>query len=283
MPRVVVSHYGAVAELREREVDIMRIIISPAKKMKVETDTFTYQDLPQFLAEAEMLASYIQKLSPAECQALWKCNDKLVELNYRRFQEMNLTGQLTPALLSYEGIQYQYMAPAIMDRASYEYLSEHLRILSGFYGVLKPFDGVVPYRLEMQAKFGAGKGGDLMNDPELPAANLYEFWGEKLAENLFVEDTMILNLASKEYSKCISKYLRPEIRFVTCVFGERVGEKVVEKGTFAKMARGEMVRFLAENQVETLEQVKEFDCLGYHFWERLSDADKLVFLKDCEH
>lgn len=283
MSRFVTPHHGAVEEIKEREIDIMRIIISPAKKMKIETDTFTYQDLPQFLVEANLLATYIKKLSPAECRELWKCNDKLVELNYKRFQEMNLTERLTPALLSYEGIQYQYMAPVIMEQASYEYLSEHLRILSGFYGVLKPFDGVVPYRLEMQAKFGAGSGQGLASGTEMPAANLYEFWGEKLAENLFAEDTMILNLASKEYSKCISKYLRPEIRFVTCVFGERVGEKVIEKGTYAKMARGEMVRFLAENQVETMDQVKEFDRLGYCFCEGISDAGKLVFLKDCEH
>lgn len=252
----------------------MKIIISPAKKMNIDTDTAAYRDLPVYIDQTRTLMAYMQTLDYARCKAIWKCNDKLAELNYQRFQEMDLERSLTPAVLSYEGIQYQYLSPKVMDEASLEYLQEHLRILSGFYGVLKPFDGVVPYRLEMQARLGSAK-----------LDSLYDFWGNTLAEHLFSEDSFILNLASKEYSRCISSYVkdREDIEFITCVFGELVGEKVVEKGTLAKMARGEMVRFLAEQQAEAKEAVKEFRGLGYRFCEERSDDKTYIFIKEEEN
>lgn len=248
----------------------MKIIISPAKKMNVDTDTAAYMDLPVYLDRARELMNYMKTLDYARCKAIWKCNDKLAELNYHRFQEMELEKNLTPAVLSYEGIQYQYLSPKVMDEDSLEYLQSHLRILSGFYGILKPFDGVVPYRLEMQARLG---GGEL--------DSLYDYWGNTLAEHLFSEDCLILNLASKEYSKCISQYAksRADIDFVTCVFGELVNGKAVEKGTLAKMARGEMVRFLASRRAEEPDTVKQFSGLGYEFCEERSDKKTLVFLK----
>ncbi len=242
----------------------MKIIISPAKKMNVDTDTLAPSGLPVFLEETEQLMEWMRRLSLAEAKALWKCNDRIAEQNYRRFQEMDLRRNLTPAVIAYEGIQYQYMAPAVFGGAETEYIREHLRILSGFYGVLKPFDGVVSYRLEMQAK--ASEAGDL-----------YRFWGEKLYRE--AADEVILNLASKEYSRCIEKYLRPENLFLTVTFGELIGGKVKQKGTFAKMARGEMVRYLAENQVEEPQGIKGFDRLDYHFAEELSTETEYVFLK----
>ena len=242
----------------------MKIIISPAKKMNVDTDTLAPSGLPVFLEKTEQLMEWMRRLSLAEAKALWKCNDRIAEQNYRRFQEMDLRRNLTPAVIAYEGIQYQYMAPAVFGGAEAEYIREHLRILSGFYGVLKPFDGVVPYRLEMQAK--ASEAGDL-----------YRFWGEKLYRE--AADEVILNLASKEYSRCIEKYLRPENLFLTVTFGELIGGKVKQKGTFAKMARGEMVRYLAENQVEEPQGIKGFDRLDYHFAEELSTETEYVFLK----
>ena len=242
----------------------MKIIISPAKKMNVDTDTLAPSGLPVFLEKTEQLMEWMRRLSLAEAKALWKCNDRIAEQNYRRFQEMDLRRNLTPAVIAYEGIQYQYMAPAVFGGAETEYIQEHLRILSGFYGVLKPFDGVVSYRLEMQAK--ASEAGDL-----------YRFWGEKLYRE--AADEVILNLASKEYSRCIEKYLRPENLFLTVTFGELIGGKVKQKGTFAKMARGEMVRYLAENQVEEPQGIKGFDRLDYHFAEELSTETEYVFLK----
>lgn len=247
----------------------MKIIISPAKKMKVNTDTLEVRALPVYLHEAEYLRQYLSELSYEELKNLWKCNDQIAQINYERVQTMNLRMQLTPALLSYEGIQYQYMAPAVLEDGQWEYVQEHVCILSGFYGVVHPLDGVTPYRLEMQTK---------VNLPNVK--NLYEYWGEKIYREVSADTEVIVNLASKEYSKCVEKYLTPEVRYITCVFGEYKGDKVIEKGTYAKMARGEMVRFLAERKAERPEEMKSFCRLGYRYSEKESTKDRYVFLKE---
>ena len=247
----------------------MRIIISPAKKMNVDIDSFPYRDLPEFLPNTEEICRRLQSMSYDELKKLWKCNDQIAELNVRRLQDMELLGRLTPALLAYEGIQYQYMAPDVFTDPEYAYVQEHLRILSGFYGILRPFDGVTPYRLEMQAKLNMGKCKDL-----------YAYWGDQLAKTLFAETNCILNLASKEYSICISKYLPDTVRFITCVFGEEKDGKVIEKGTMCKMARGEMVRYMAQNQITAPEQVKSYNRLNYRFDEAHSDERTFVFLRN---
>lgn len=244
----------------------MRIIISPAKKMKVDTDSLHYQDLPELLPRTEQLCRILQSMSCEDLKKLWKCNDQIAQLNIQRLQTMDLHNRLTPAVLSYEGIQYQYMAPGVFSEQAFHYIQEHLRILSGFYGILKPFDGVSPYRLEMQAKLRVGRAKDL-----------YAYWGDSLAKALFSETDCIVNLASKEYSVCVAKYLPENIRFITCVFGEEKDGKVIEKGTMCKMARGEMVRFLAENRIEDPEQIKSFDRLNYRFEPTRSNDNLFVF------
>ena len=246
----------------------MRIIISPAKKMNVDTDSFLYRDLPEFLPNTEEIRGQLQSMSYEELKKLWKCNDQIAQLNVRRLRDMDLLGRLTPAVLAYEGIQYQYMAPGVFTDQEFTYIQEHLRILSGFYGILRPFDGVTPYRLEMQAKLRIGECKDL-----------YSYWGDRLAKTLFGETDCILNLASKEYSICVSKYLPDDLRFITCVFGEEKDGKVIEKGTMCKMARGEMVRYMAQNQVSAPEQVKSFNRLNYRFDESRSDDNTYIFLR----
>ena len=245
----------------------MRIIISPAKKMNVDTDSLAWRDLPRFLSRTEELCNILQGMTDGELKQLWKCNDSIAALNIQRLRNMDLHNRLTPAVLAYEGIQYQYMAPGVFTDQAFAYIQEHLRILSGFYGILKPFDGVTPYRLEMQAKLRAGAAKDL-----------YAYWGDSLARALFEETKCILNLASKEYSACISKYLPPEVGFITCVFAEEKNGKIVEKGTMCKMARGEMVRYLAEKQIEDPEQIKSFNRLNYCFDPSRSDDNLFVFI-----
>lgn len=248
----------------------MKIIISPAKKMKVDTDSLLWKDLPAFLPKTEELAAILQNMGYEELKKLWKCNDSIVKTNMERLANLDLHKGLTPALLAYEGIQYRYMAPGVFSHWEFDYVQEHLRILSGFYGILKPFDGVAPYRLEMQAKLKAGQGRDL-----------YDFWGSALAEQLCSETDCILNLASKEYSLCISRHLPNHVRFITCVFGEEKDGEVIEKGTMCKMARGEMVRFLAENQMTNPAEIPAFHRLGYRFDEERSSLNKFIYIKDA--
>lgn len=237
--------------------------------MNQDLDTLDYSELPMFLEDTRKIMAVLKTMNYEELKALWKCNDKIASLNEERLKGVDLKSALTPAILSYEGIQYQYMAPAVFDVQAYHYIEEHLRILSGFYGMLKPFDGVVPYRLEMQAKLSV-EG----------SKNLYDFWAEKIATKLFQETNCIVNLASKEYSKSIEKYLTDDIKYVTCVFGEVIDGKVKEKGTYAKMARGEMVRFMAVNQIENVEEIKAFNELGYRFEEKYSSETTYTFIKN---
>lgn len=247
----------------------MKIIISPAKKMNVDTDIYVVKSKPHFLDNTKEIMNWIRSLSREEMKKLWACNDQIADLNYERFRKMELEKHLTPAVISYEGIQYQYMAPGVFTEDAWNYVEEHLRILSGFYGVLRPMDGVTPYRLEMQAKAKVAGTKDL-----------YGYWGETLYQAVLDESRIILNLASREYSKCIEKYLHPEDTFITCVFGEWKGGKVVQKATQAKMARGEMVRFMAENQIEDLEEIKKFDRMDFKYHKELSSEREFVFIAE---
>ena len=246
----------------------MRIIISPAKKMRVDTDSLPFQALPDFLPETERLLATLRTMTLKELQALWKCNDSIAALNVERLAAMDLRRCLTPAVLSYEGIQYQYMAPGVFETEQYDFIQEHLCIVSGFYGLLRPFDGVTPYRLEMQAKLAVDGSQDM-----------YAFWGDKLARRLAEETDFVLDLASKEYSRAVEPHLPKNVRLVRCSFGERQGSKIVEKGTMCKMARGQMVRWLAENNVTKAADIREFHDMGYHYDPAESGENHCIFVK----
>ena len=189
-------------------------MISPAKKMKIDTDTLEPKTLPVFLEQAQELLGWLRQKDYGELKAIWNCSDSIAAQNMERLERMDLTGRLTPAVLSYEGIQYQYMAPAVFEDGQWEYVEERVRILSGLYGILRPLDGVTPYRLEMQAKAG-------------PEGDLYAFWSRSLYDCLKKETDCIINLASREYAVCVEKYLKEERgrgsavpRYITCIFGE---------------------------------------------------------------
>ncbi|WP_315575261.1 peroxide stress protein YaaA [Oribacterium parvum] len=249
----------------------MRIILSPAKKMRNDENGPAYRDLPVFLSDAEKIKASLKEKSFSELKALWACNDKIAEQNIERLSSMDLREQLSPAILSYDGIAYQYMAPTVFETEMLRYVQEHLRILSGFYGILKPMDGVTAYRLEMQAKL------------ELCGAkNLYDYWGDRLYRELRDSSGIIVNLASKEYSKCIEKYLQPGDCYISCNFYEEVQGKPVQKGVYCKMARGEMVRFMAENRIEEPEEIKQFSVMGYRFSEELSSEKEYVYVRKQE-
>ena len=244
----------------------MKIILSPAKKMITDTDSIAPVGMPDFLDKTTKILSWMKSLEKEELKAIWKCNDKIARQNFDRLENMDLYHMLTPAILSYEGIAFQYMAPAVFEDGHFEYIQKHLRILSAFYGSLKPLDGVKPYRLEMQAKVTIGN-----------TRNLYDYWGDLLYQSVIDDSRIIINLASKEYSKCIEKYLSPKDTYITITFCELSGEKLVTKGTYAKMARGEMVRFMAERGIENPADIQEFNRLGYRFREDLSSEKEYIF------
>ena len=244
----------------------MKIILSPAKKMNVDTDSIECKSTPSLINDTEKVFLCLKNKSYEELKKIWNCNDKIVTQNIERLNKIEINKNLTPAVLAYEGIAYQYMAPSVFSFEQFNYIQNNLRILSGFYGVLKALDGIVPYRLEMQSKLKIDGTKDL-----------YDFWGDKLYKQVLDEDRIIINLASKEYSKCIEKYLTDKDTYITCTFGEFENDKFVQKATFAKMARGEMVRFMAENNITNPEDIKLFNRLDYSYREDLSSKTEFVF------
>ena len=190
----------------------MKIILSPAKKMITDTDSIVPDGLPEFIDKTTEIQSWLKGKSKDELKTIWKCNEKIAEQNFNRLKNMDLYRLLTPAILAYEGIAFQYMAPSVFEDSQFEYVQNHLRILSAFYGVLKPLDGVTPYRLEMQAKVGIGD-----------AKNLYDYWGDMLYYSVIDNSRIIINLASKEYSKSIEKYLTLQDKYITISFCELSG------------------------------------------------------------
>lgn len=240
----------------------MKVILSPAKKMVRADDDFTYRDLPVFLEDSRKLLQELRSYDEAELKKIWKCSDRLVRENMERLQEADLERNLSPAVFSYVGLAFQHMAPGAMTNEGLDWLQEHMRILSGFYGVLKPFDGITPYRLEMQAVL-------------LETGSLYDFWGGRLYREM--NDDLIINLASREYSDAVLPYA--EGRVITIVFAEEKNGKLIQKGTYAKMARGEMTYWMAENRIEDPERIKTFRN-ACHYSEEHSDDNTFVFISE---
>jgi hypothetical protein len=247
----------------------MKIIIAPAKRMAEDWDSMALRSQPQFLDKTRRLYEKIRAMDRGELQKLLACNDKIAAQNYRRYQEMTEISQRTPALFAYQGIQYQYMGNTAFTDRQYDYLQDRLCILSGFYGLLRPFDGIVPYRLEMQAKLAVDG-----------CKNLYEFWGTGLGGYLSRDNDLVIDLASEEYSKAARKGISPNVRWLTVRFGALHNGKLKEKGTQVKMARGAMVRELAERGAEKAEDLQDFSALGYRFDPERSDAGTYVFVKE---
>ncbi len=252
-------------------------IVSPAKKM-ARPDDFEPQGAPRFAHAARALAERLQAMGPDELQALWKCSDALARTARDDLRALRPEGFAddpaalpAPAAMAYVGIQYQSMAPQVMSEAALGWLQGHLRIVSGLFGLLRPFDGVAPYRLEMQARLAMPcrvlPDGSLADEP---ARNLYEFWGAALAHRL--EDPApgasgaphVVNLASVEYADAVLPHLSPETPVTTCIFLEpRAGGGPVQRATASKIARGTMVRWMAEEGVESPTDLAAFDLGGY--------------------
>ena len=246
---------------------MMQIIISPAKKMVTDLDGLPPLHKPRFLNDAGIVLSKLKELNFADLKKLYKTSDNITALNFERLSCMDLNKNLTPALLSYSGLQFQSMGAGVFDDKSYEYLDKHLFILSAFYGMLRPFDGVTLYRLEMAAKLQ-------LSDKQ----NLYMFWQDKITGELLKHDDTVINLASDEYSKVID---RKKIKLIDVFFPVKVKDKLVERGSLCKQARGAMVRFLAENKADSPQIMKDFSAYGFAYSKIESNEDKYVFVKDA--
>ena len=267
---------------------MLRVIISPAKKMVAGAESFAVRGVPVLAPRTNELLRALAALDAPGLQALWKVSDRLLGPCLETLEALVRDGipaceddladpafaaRVSPAVFSYVGIQYQSMAPGVLDEAALAWLQGHLRILSGFYGCARPFDAVLPYRLEMGARLAVGGARDL-----------YGFWGDAIAREVLSTGggegpvEAVVNLASVEYARAVTPHLG-EVPCATCIFGEELrGGKPVQRSTASKTARGSMVRWMAEGGVEDVADLPRFD-VGYTFAPELSDARTLVFMR----
>ncbi|MBL4691570.1 MAG: peroxide stress protein YaaA [Rhodospirillales bacterium] len=255
----------------------MLAVISPAKKLDFETEPksslFTQ---PAFLDRSEILVEKARRLSRADLGRTMKLSDKLAELNFRRFQDFSTPFTLAnakQAALVFNGDTYVGLDATTLDEADLDFAQDHLRILSGLYGVLRPLDLIQPYRLEMGARF---------QPPD--ANNLYEFWDDSLARAINAatdghKDRTLINLASVEYFKAVDQAAL-DGAVITPVFKEVRDGVAKVLGLFAKRARGAMARYIVRNRLQTPDGIKAFDAGGYQYQPGLSDTSNWVFTRE---
>ncbi|WP_299056174.1 peroxide stress protein YaaA [uncultured Polaribacter sp.] len=252
----------------------MKIIISPAKSLdfesKAPTSLFTQ---PRFLEQSETLNKKLKTLSKKKLSDLMKISDDLAQLNYDRNQTWQTpftSENAKQAIYSFTGAVFQGIDATTLSEEKIPLLQNNLRILSGMYGLLKPLDLIQPYRLEMGTRLKVGS-----------TENLYKFWNNDLANSLneeLKEGELLINLASSEYFKALPKKTL-KVPMITPVFKDFKNGEYKTIMTYAKMARGYMVRYILDNNVETIEDLKGFNIENYRFSEDMSTGNELVFTR----
>lgn len=255
----------------------MLIVVSPAKTLDYEsplaTERFTQPELTQ---ETKLLIDECRKLTPADIAKLMKVSDKIASLNVARFAQWSET--YTPenarqAILAFKGDVYTGLDAESLSESQFDYAQQHLRMLSGLYGLLKPLDLMQPYRLEMGTRLANERG-----------SNLYQFWGNLLTDKLNQAladqgDEILVNLASNEYFKAVKpKLIQGTV--ITPVFKDCKNGQYKVISFYAKKARGMVARYIIENQVENIDELKKFSTAGYYFDSASSTDKDLVFKRD---
>jgi len=250
----------------------MLVVISPAKSLDMDSPSpIADHTVPTLLVQSQQLIDVLKQYSVDQVAQLMSISGKLAELNAQRYHDFMLpfsVNNAKQAVFAFNGDVYEGLSASSLDEASVSYLQQHLRILSGLYGVLRPLDLMQPYRLEMGTKLATDAGKDL-----------YAFWGDAITQQLIdvlPENEVLVNLASEEYFSSV----RPKVlqrRVVTPVFQDEKAGKYKIISFYAKKARGMMVRYAAEHKIVNVEDLKAFNVDGYAYVAELSSSDKWVF------
>jgi len=254
----------------------MLIVISPAKKLDYETPSKTKVfTTPDYMGDSQQLINRLRDFSSLDLAELMKLSMKLAELNFDRYESWKpkcTEKNAKQAVLAFQGDVYQGLDAASFNATDFKFAQQHLHILSGLYGLLRPLDLMQPYRLEMGTRLETDRG-----------KNLYEFWGSTITEGLNKQlkklktDTLI-NLASNEYFKSVKpKELNADI--ITPAFKEFKNGEYKMIGIYAKRARGLMSRYIIKNKLTNPEDIKDFDEEGYRFNSKLSKGHNWVFTR----
>ncbi len=255
----------------------MLMVISPAKTLDYTSPLATTEfTQPRFLEQSSQLIAVLRQLAPNELAELMKLSDKLAGLNVARFTEWQPDFNLDnarQAILAFKGDVYTGLDAQSLSAEDFDYAQQHLRILSGLYGVLRPLDLMQPYRLEMGTKLDNPKG-----------KNLYEFWGERLTQSLNQclaeqKSKVLLNLASNEYFKAV-KPKQLDGTLINVDFKDFKNDQYKIISFYAKKARGIMARYVIQHKIDSVEALKDFTEQGYYYSTEQSKPDHLVFLRD---
>ncbi|OUR95322.1 peroxide stress protein YaaA [Halobacteriovorax marinus] len=252
----------------------MLVIVSPAKKLDFESaapvDTHV---MPKFLTKSKKLISDLKKCTPSEISKLMKLSTTLTDLNVERYKKFKAPFTLKnakQAVFAFKGDTYVGLDAETLSTSQIKYAQDHLRILSGLYGILSPLELIQPYRLEMGTRFPCNGN-----------KNLYEYWKEDLTaeiNSLIKKEEILLNCASVEYSSAVD-FKNVAATIITPVFKQQKGDEFKVVGLFAKRARGMMARFVIENKVTTVAELKKFKMDGYKFSKSMSENNELVFTR----
>lgn len=250
----------------------MLLLISPTKNLKPIVSDLPLS-IPVFAKESKVILDELKKHDVDSLMKILQVKENVASLNKLRYQEIDYDDMGTAAILTYSGIQFKYMNHRDLDNDDLVYANQHLRILSGFYGVVRPFDSIYPYRLEMQAKLNLDTHTDL-----------YAYWQDKIMidirnELTTHEEPVLLDLCSQEYTKAFYPHLQDNDNYVRVTFRILKNGKLTTEATQAKMARGRLVHDFVKNRMKSLEDVKKFNSDGYQFKEELSNDKEYVFLK----
>lgn len=237
----------------------MKIVISPAKNFKkidnIKTSSLIFRE------ETKYLVDHFKEKSMFEIGNIFKLNDKLTEKVYYDYQEFDFNNMNSPAIFTYDGLVFKQFTEE--DFNDLEYLNDKVYIFSALYGLLKPLTGIRPYRLDM-----------MINE-----IDMYEFWKDKVKKEVYKDDKVVLNLASKEYSKLLSTFLDEDEKMITVNFKDYKNGKLRTVVAWAKQMRGLMVKYLITNKIEDIEEIKKIKLEGYEYDSLSSKKDELTFVR----
>ena len=248
----------------------MIVLLSPSKEKLSEVSSDALDNFI-FMEEFVEIAEKLKKLSVEELKAMYKSSSAIAEENSNRFQnllELVDSGEVNSAIHTYNGLQFRNMEVENFSKEDLNFMNEHFIILSAIYGALKPLDGIAPYRLDLNNPLSVGE-----------FKNLYEYWGDKIYSYVVDRGDEILCLASEEYKKLVSKYVKDKSALVEVKFGIDDGEKIKYHATTSKIWKGKLCKYIVENRIEKIEDIVGFSEDGFLYDESLSNESLYVFVK----
>ncbi len=251
----------------------MKVILSPAMNMEQCKDDRLEKTIPIFSENACELVEKIKQINPFDLETELGISHKLLDKAfeyYLQFDTSNKSEVGTQALVAFQGLAYKNINTDDFTKEDFTFANEKIRILSSLYGVLKPTDLIQQYRLDFMCNFGKKK---------IDGKNLYEYWGNKVYEELFKDGEVVVGICSKEYEKLIKPYLQPWDKYIACEFLVNKNGKLKAQATASKMARGQMARYIVKNRIKELEDLRNFEFDGFVYSEHKSSTSIMAFVK----